>query len=446
MTARNVASSLGSTVISSTGTFHLANVSRHSPLLHSQKQRPVSLVRSDGAGSLSAPILASAAIALSGSRMDVARPASRQARSEARKALQQLPSSGSAGKSFAGVSRLALRGSVLQLVARAFTAVGLIMQRAGVDDESMAVVRTVGLVTYMATAVPDMLSYLLAPRAVLMVLSSVEPLLVSVLAAVLLPRDAAVLTSRHSLATLLVVVGTLGCVLFSPNAKIGEVTTVPVGTTELWDNSMSTGAAKLFQPAGMHRLMLFLVVAVPVLICFAHKAHKNKMAKLYSSPSANIGVQLAFTAAMSLSLQRLALEMLGVSLHAVHWEVRFVLQTPAIIVTACLAIVCMLSCSYHVWQGIKEMPPHIFVPLYCGMSTLAQLLQSMAIMREFRDEPAEKMFLTLACAGVTFLGVVWLSKAPPAHKGMKFAASWFGQLPDSRQHDVNCLQPKFMAS
>merc|ERR1719502_860535 len=116
------------------------------------------------------------------------------------------------------------------------------------DDDAMIVLWRVGLGTYMATLLPDMLSYLLAPQTVLTVLSAVEPLLVSVLAAVLIPRDSALITSQQSLATALCVAGTLGCVLFTPSsASIA--------------GSAATAGAQL-HAVNTHHLMMYIILVV----------------------------------------------------------------------------------------------------------------------------------------------------------------------------------------
>merc|ERR1719262_366834 len=120
-------------------------------------------------------------------------------------------------------------------------------------------------------------------------------------------------------------------------------------------------------------------------------------------------LKLPLVAATSMALQRLALGMLGVSVRALHWQPWLVLTSPTVLCTAGVAIVCLLSCAYHVCQGVLEAPPHIFVPLYCAMSSVLQLFQSMVIMREFQDEPTEKVLLTLACAGLSLIGIARLS-------------------------------------
>jgi len=443
MVMPNITTAVVGAVFNPEGSIHLAETSphRHGRLVRLE-QTSLSVLPAghvEGRG-LSAPILASAAIALTGSS-GAKRPASRQARSEAHKVLKHWPSS-SSDIGFARSSRPALMGAVLQLVARAFTAVGLIMHRAGLNDERMVVLWRVGLGTYMAAAIPDVLSYLLAPQAVLTVLSPVEPLLVSVLAALLLPQDSLLLTSKHSLATALCVAGTLGCVLFSPAASaFGAGATGGGKAAMIWD--APSGAERLFQPAGARRLTVYLFIVVPSLIYLARQVYKKKIMMNHPlCPFSEGRLRLPLVAAMSLALQRLALGMLGVSLGAVHWEMRSALQSPAVYCTIGLIAVCMLSCGYHVCQGMTETPPHIFVPLYCTMSTLIQLFQSIAIMRDFRDDPTERFLLTLACAAASASGVLWLSTTK-CQKGMTFAGSWVG-LPGSRPHVLNCLEPVMM--
>jgi len=251
-----------------------------------------------------------------------------------------------------------------------------------------------------------------------------------VLAAVLLPQDAALITSQQSLATAMCVAGTLGTVLFAPvgfaalhGAAANEVTTSPI-----W--GITHGAERLFEPSGAHRLMVYLVVVVPLLIYIARQVHKHKSAN-YTSQGVS-SFWLMVVAATSMALQRLTLAMLGVSLHAVHWEPWLVLSSPTIIGTAICAVVCMWSCIYHVCQGVSEAPPHIFVPLYCAMSTLVQLFHSMVIMREFRDETTEKVLLTLGCAAVSFFGILRLSTSQGQKAGFPTAGS---------AHAFNTLEP-----
>lgn len=426
-------------------------------------QKPSAALGAAGAGGLSAPVASSAALALGGSRANASRPPSRQAR-QARKAPQQLLPFGSASKGGATAGtgnaadsprapRPALAGALLQLAARAFAAVGLIMQRVAFDDDELSMLRRVGLAAYMATAVPDMLSYLMAPHALISVLSSVEPLTVSVLAALLLPRDAAILTSHHSMATALCVAGILGCALSGPGGAslLGGAIAAPgvqdaaglrrplaglLPPAGAWD---AQGAERLLQPPGSRRFMMYLLVAIPVLCYLMRQAHKRKMNFCSSSSSCSFG--LPMVAAMSLALQRLALDLMGVHLHAVHWQPWLILRSPTILATFGLVVVCMLCCAYHVCQGMLEAPPHIFVPTYCTMAALLRLFQSMTILREFRDEPLEKVLITLGCGAVSLLGVLCLHTARANKRASK--GGFAGPL--GRHDPFHCLEPVALA-
>lgn len=54
---------------------------------------------------------------------------------------------------------VALIAVVLQMNAQFFAAVALVMQRMASDDRAMSVLRQVGIITYLVTSIPDMLSF-----------------------------------------------------------------------------------------------------------------------------------------------------------------------------------------------------------------------------------------------------------------------------------------------
>lgn len=440
MVAANILANGGqvAAVFNPAGSFHIAQTGAHAPFLASTSSPPRQLNEASQpapslatkARNLAAPV---AAIALSGR---VERPPSQQARLEARKVLHkphQLPESRS--RSGSRVSGSAVSGAFLQLLARMFAGAGLVVQRAAAADDAKVRMWRIGLASYVVSTLPDMLSYLLAPPAVLTVLSSVEPLLVSVLAILMLPQDAALLTSRQSLATAACVVGTLGTVLFAPSGAAslrgpGALAATEVSSHGIWE--AAPGAEKLFEPSGAHRLFFYLSIVIPLFVYIARQVHKHKMAVL-SIPCQQVSsFWLMLIAAMSLALQRLSLGVLGVSLNALHWQPYLVMSSPSILVTAVLAVLCIASCGYHVVLGVAEAPPHIFVPLYCATSMLMQLFHSMVIVREFRDESVEKVFLTLACAAITFGGVVSLCTSQ---------CSKAGGLLQGSVYTTNCLEP-----
>lgn len=424
---------------------------RRVKLVEAVTMKPPEAPPTSSPNGLSSTIAVSAAMALSGSRADADSRGSQSRRPtrEARKALQQIPTNGNASDE-AKSSRIPLVGAIFQLAARGFAAVGLIMQRMASDDDNLSMLRKVGIAAYLATVIPDVLSYLEAPHALIAVLSSVEPLLVSVLAALLLPQDAALLTAHHSLATALCVFGIVGCAVFAPSggslfggaaagvqdpSGLRHVSTgIPLGSS----SRNARGVERLFQTSNSQRLMIYLFVAVPVLIYLMKKAHKRKMSRDILLSSYSCDICLPLVAAISLALQRLALDQLGAYLRAVHWQTWPVILSPSIVCTTVSVAVCTVCCGYHVCQGMVEAPAHIFVPTYCTMASLLRLFQSMVILREFRDEPTEKVFLMLCCAAASLFGVLCLHTARGKLRSSS-KASLAG--PPGRHDPFHCLEP-----
>lgn len=365
-------------------------------------------------------VRSSANLGLSAGHHHHARPKTHHARREVRKTLNHL-SADSTGWAPANLPQSDLCGAVLQLVARAFTAVGLIMQRMALDTDTALALWRVGLATYIATILPDMLSYMLLPQSMLALLSSVEPLLVSALAMVLVPQDAATLKSQHTLATAFCIGGSLGCLLFSPSRS------------------------EAFPPASgsPHRLIPYILVVAPVLLYLVRQAYTHKKLMNFGVSSSISCLHLPFVAASFLALGRLCLGMLGASLHAVHWQLGATFASPGIMLTTILATVCMLGCAFHVCQGVQESPPHIFVPLYCTMSSIMQLIQAVVVLRDFQDMTSERVVHTLVSLAFSLLGIVLL-RFSPGQRASKFVGKP-SALPSSEQHHINCLEPVGLA-
>jgi hypothetical protein len=328
---------------------------------------------------------------------------------------------------------VALIAVVLQMNAQFFAAVALVMQRMASDDRAMSVLRQVGIITYLVTSIPDMLSFFLAPRSVIMLLFPVAPVVVSGLAWMLVQRDAATFNSQHTMAISMSVAGILGCVLVGPSNTWILRSADEAAPSTIWDDS----SGDWFFSRGSHRVLAYIIVVVLVMIYNAHEAlhHKKLMNRGFFHQMSYL--KLPCLAAMSLALQRMALGILTESVHVFHWQLLF---SPFVMTTFCFAVVCMLSCVYHVSQAIIVSPPHLFMPLYYGISSVAQLLQSMVITREFREEPIDKIFLNFACMTITMVGILRLA-VPLGHKKFSGLGKAADPMPEERQCEATCLTP-----
>lgn len=413
--------------------------------LSSQTPAPTHLVKSQKPepAAIPASILSTAALALSGGRVTASRQASQQARRDVDKALQQPPWM-AAGADVSGPI-----GAVLQLVARAFTAVGIIMQRLAVHDDEMRLLWRVWMCTLIVAYVPDALSYFLTPQPVLTAATCLESLLVPVLSASLLPRDGASLSSVYFLATLVCVAGIIGCVALSPSraAAIG-----------IWEKNQDV--EQLYLPSGVHRLTMYAIVILPVAIYHALKIRSHKAMMIRGMPEVSClqdshgrvcCLSHALVAAIALALQRLTLGMLDFSLRSFLWQPQFIFWSSNIFVLAGVVLVCTSAACYYICQGVMELPPHTFVPIYCTISVLLQVFQSTVVARDNSGESAERVVLILACASIAILGICQLLTLPkqiPPTTDREVEVSWlskFGRrgntLLGSEEHDVNCLAP-----
>jgi hypothetical protein len=315
-----------------------------------------------------------------------------------------------------------LGGAVLQLVARVFAAIGLIMQRSALDDDAFMMLRRVGITVYVSTIVPDMASYLLAPPKLVLLLSSVEPLVLALLTSLLLPQDAAFMTSRKIVAIALCSGGILGYAIFAPGTADGVV----VGANSL------PGAAPT-----VHGVVPYLTTMIACLIYFAWQARKRHLEIEFSGVAPRLFWSFPMTAAIALVLQRLAVAMLGSSGSLALWATGVRLKFS-------LALACMLCCSFHVCRGVALAPAYILVATYYSISMLLQLFQSMILLREFRDEPMEKSLIACACVLVSLAGLFQLHWSQEEGKATRFNASKLGPLkpasPQAKTYTVDSME------
>lgn len=324
--------------------------------------------------------------------------------------------------------RPVLAGAAMQLSARVFAAFGLVMQRAAAIDSERVLLRNVGLVCYLATLVPDALSYLLAPPTLLTTLFGVEPLIVSVVIAVALPCDAVLITGQHSIATALCILGSLGYVL----CIIGSGSTLEVTSS----HEVQEASVAWFDHGGDIRVLVLVPAMMLLLGILAAASYVHKDTMLASRFRS---LQLPIMAAASLALQRLLLRVLSILLQTMQWQPLKVVHSPPVLGCVAALIVCTMVCCHAVVRGIQEALPHIFVPLYTTMSVLLQYFMVAVIMREFRDETVtDRLLLPVQVLSIAF-AFVGISKLHTAqHSRTQFVSTW-GRAQNSS--DFNCLAP-----
>lgn len=272
-----------------------------------------------------------------------------------------------------------LLGAGLQIIACVVSACGLVLQRASTVYSPKRVLQGAGLFFCVSTAVPDTLSYVLAPQSLLALLCCLEPLLVSGIAVLVLPEDAKLIKKNEVFAMVLCVLGTLGCAACAPSSSV-----IIKGPEE---------------EGNMHvRFFLYALVAFPALGWFLWQEHIDERQHI---PPAHGELLLPTIAGMSLALQRLFMASLGASLQADGLSLFAVISAFAILCGA-------LSTLFHVYRGTQEQPPHVFVPIYCGISAAIQLVQSAVVLREYRDEPPDMCVYTLISAAISLGGVTHL--------------------------------------
>lgn len=319
-------------------------------------------------------------------------------------------------------SRSVLMGAVMQLIARIFTAAGLVMQRAAAIDPELAIFRQVGITCYLITMLPDALSYLMAPSTLLTTLFGMEPLVVSVVVALSLPYDAVLITGQHSIATALCILGIVGYVLC---AIAGSGSTMGNAANLAWNDH-----------GGDVRAMTFVIIMMLLLAWSIADLSKHQGTVLSSRFRS---LQLTITAAVSLALQRLLLSVLGILMSNVQWSFLQALQSPAFFGCVAALLLCTVSCCYSVIRGVREALPHIFVPLYTTISVLIQFFQSAVILRELRAETAtDRLLLPVQalCVIIALLGIGKLHTAQ--HSRKQFVSTWGSAQNGS---DFKCLAP-----
>jgi hypothetical protein len=297
----------------------------------------------------------------------------------------------------------------------------------------MVYLRGLGIAVYLVASIPDMLSFMVAPSKLLMLLSSVEPLLVGLLTYFLLPQESALFTFQQSTGTVLCIAGIFGYTIFSVSA--GTI----FGLEEFANEALSAqhASSEGFLFAAWERLVMYLAIALPCLICFAWKARQSYN-EMESSGIARFPLSFPITVALSLALQHLALVMLGLSMtasDAVH-------KSPISPILLCVvAVVCMVCGSFHVCRGITQAPPHIFATIYYTMGALLQMFQSTVIFREYHDVPTNKAFAAISCALVSLFGLAQLHLSQGRVKKIRYAGGMFGRVSGVDVSSLGSIEP-----
>lgn len=291
-----------------------------------------------------------------------------------------------------------LLGCALQLLACSASACGLVLQRASSrtrGNRSLHLAGRAGVALCVLAALPDTLSYLLAPQSLLAQLGCLEPMVVAALAWFLLPDDAELITGQEVATTLLCVAGTIGCASCAPE-----------GSVVLQGPEVEEGALEM-------RVFLYLLLLIPAFGSLAYEEHEER--RRNTRPCCQ-GLLLPALAGASLAIQRLTMAALGVALQA-HGGVPSLslLGDPAVPALAVVLGLAAISCLFHVWRGAREQPPHVFVPVYCAISAALQLAQSVLVLREYRSEPLQKVIYSIGFCSLSLMGVARLHSEHATH-------------------------------
>jgi len=388
-------------------------------------------------GFFAAPIASSAAIGLSG-RQDRLVPARvhRVTASEVgvlvakKKALIRNVRTLVARTHSARLNTPMFGGAVLQLVARSFAAVGLVMQRSTLDDSSTAYLRGLGIIVYLVASIPDMLSFMIAPAKMLMLLSSVEPFLVAFLTYLLRPQESVLFSSQQATWSLLCFVGIFGYLFFSGGAAFSlEIVGDEVPA------AIYPGSEGILLTA-LERSLMYLTIALPCLMFFAWKA-RQCYHEMETSGIARFPLSFPITVALSSALQHLALIMLGLfmtSTDVVH-------KSPVVpILLYVVAVACMVCGSFHVCRGVTQAPPDIFVTMCYAMGSLFQMFQSAVIFREYH-EPTKKAIFSASSILVVVFGLVQLHLSQGRIKKIRYAGGIFGRVAGVDVSSLGSIEP-----
>jgi|Transcript_6531 hypothetical protein len=388
-------------------------------------------------GFVAAPIASSAAIGLSG-RRDRLVPARvhRVTASEAgelvakKKAMIRNARTLVARSHSARLNKPMFGGAVLQLVARSFAAVGLVMQRCTLDDSSTAYLRGLGIIVYLVASIPNMLSVMIAPAKMLMLLSSVEPFLVAFLTYLLRPQESALFSSQQATWSLLCFVGIFGYIFFSGGAAFSlEIVGDEVPAT------IYPGSEGILLTA-LERSLMYLAIALPCLMFFVWKA-RQCYHEMETSGIARFPLSFPITVALSSALQHLALIMLGLfmtSTDVVH-------KSPVVPILLCVvAVACMVCGSFHVCRGVTQAPPDIFVTMCYAMGSLFQMFQSAVIFREYH-EPTKKAIFSASSILVVVFGLVQLHLSQGRVKKIRYAGGIFGRVAGVDASSLGSIEP-----
>lgn len=306
-------------------------------------------------------------------------------------------------------------GISLGILSNVLSASGLITQRYASlrnpngDNKYWKCFWVLGLVVYIAASGPDVASYMFAPETTLAVVGSLEPIFVAVLSLYLLPEDAKNFTKKEALATLLCVSGAIGCIFCSPSGNSSQVKLV----------DLSPGP-----------LIYFGMMAVCILgLCWLEYFAKEGGIIASIRPLA-----LPCLAAFSLACSKLFNTNLGTLLVQKNFNVAAAWQQLPALMSLIFMVLCSLSCFYHVSRGMQVMAPYAFMPVYFGVCTIMQFMQSMTILGEYEGEHPGKVVFSVICALSVLAGVLLMNSAEM--KRTKSAAGNYGSVASKKDLSV----------
>jgi hypothetical protein len=290
-------------------------------------------------------------------------------------------------------ARPVLLGILLAILSNILSSSGLITQRYASLQEQQdpkgastlwKCIYALGLVLYIGASGPDVASYMFAPEATLAVVGSLEPIFVALGSLLLLKADAKNFTMKEGYATILCVAGAIGCIFSSPSTR-------PLVLVDL-----SPGPLVYFG---------CILVCIVCLCWLEYFSTEGGMIRSMRS------LALPCLAALSLACSKLFNTNLGTLLLEKDFNVAEAWQRlPAFVSLICM-VSCSLSCFFHISRGMQVMAPYTFMPVYFGVNTIMQFIQSMTILGEYDTESPMKAFSSIICAMMVLAGVLLMNSA-----------------------------------
>lgn len=308
--------------------------------------------------------------------------------------------------------------------------------------------RLLGIVLYIAAALPDVVAYTLIPQVLCATVACFRLVVVCVMGHVFLGEH---LRQEDARSIAICTLGTMLCVLFGPGVDENAAPS-------------SSGSSALYHP----KVVAYTVVGLGLLIVFLVLVHADSFGLLLSS-SKLYRYSLPVATALAYAVEKVYNTELGF----VQKPQNILLEPMWLFMVAAVALLGLTDFYLNV-RAAERMPVHLFVPLSFAFGTSLQCFQAMVIFDEFVDMTYFCSAMTLLGAGLSLLGAlmiqppqfetplvsvrrteevptngwdVWKFKAVcmrRAHKGYLLCCQrvhnlWRRQLKKSRSHELHLV-------